>query len=345
MEHVDVIAVIGNCAPERRSFAGGLAKRRSRSLIVADRLAAHPDPGLEAVAIAPWIRSRTGVVVEFPAHASTIELIGAFTDPAASTRLSEVVCVVDATHLLDDLIDDEFIATRRDPEGRVIELTARALLAVRQLEFASTIVLVGWEALDTPELATLMALVSSLSPQARLRLHTGDDDTVGLATTPYARESDRPGWVALLNGDADPCMTDARVSGFRYEQLRPLHPQRLKTLFDTRIEAGEFGTLIRSAGDCRFATRPGILLHWEHVGQTISLLEQDIDPSHEEALELPLGQELACIGLDLDHDGLRAALDETALTDDELAAGPEAWAAYPDPFPSWDPATEDITDH
>ncbi len=46
----------------------------------------------------------------------------------------------------------------------------------------------------------------------------------------------------------------------------------------------------------------------------------------------PARQELVVIGVEMDRAGLIAALDSCLLTDQELAAGPEAWCAYPDPF-------------
>lgn len=53
---------------------------------------------------------------------------------------------------------------------------------------------------------------------------------------------------------------------------------------------------------------------------------------------LAIGQDLALIGIHLDPDRLVAALDDAALSDAELAAGPGAWAAFPDPFPTWQTA-------
>ncbi len=37
----------------------------------------------------------------------------------------------------------------------------------------------------------------------------------------------------------------------------------------------------------------------------------------------------------MDEDALRHAFDACLLSDAELAAGPEAWARYADPFPQW----------
>ena len=358
MHQVDVVAVVGACAPERRRFAERAARATGRALVTADRLDGADDPVLEAAGLAPWVHTHAGAIVELPATASTIELIGALTDPAASTRLSGIVCVVDAAHLLDDLAADDFVPVGRDDAGdgtAAADCTARALLTAHQLEFASSIVLVNWEPLPTPELATTMALVSHLSPGARL--HLRDELVLALRPeAPYAAAQDRPGWVRVLNGADEPYLTDPRVRTLRYEQLRPFHPGRLAHVLDTRVDAGEFGLVVRSAGLCRFATRPGTLLQWDHVGHTIafhvvehaaSLAAAAGDPAGPERDTtagdpgpVALGQELAFIGLDLDREALAAALDAAALTDAELAAGPTVWAAFDDPFPAWVPADD-----
>lgn len=340
MHETKVIAVVGSCAPERARYTEQLARAADGMHVSARRLSLAPDPLDEACALAPWANTPAGAVAEFPTTTIMTELIGALADPAAHLDLTAIVCVVDAAHLLRDLARDDYAHHRAAPWQRDagIRYTARAMLAVTQIEYASMVVLVNWEALSTPDLSTTMALVSSLSPQARLRL---DHDGVAApeATESYASTQERPGWVALLNGDFNPHMTDRRITGLRYEHLRPLHPERLQTLLDDRIEQGEFGTVLRSAGFCHFATRPGIVGEWNHVGSMISFEPLALAARHHDADEvLAIGQDLAIIGLDLDVTALTAALDDAALTDDEFATGPEAWAKFPDPYPAWDTA-------
>jgi hypothetical protein len=107
-------------------------------------------------------------------------------------------------------------------------------------------------------------------------------------------------------------------------------------LLDERIERGEFGTVLRSSGLCRLATRPGITTEWSHVGCMFSLEPMGSDEQIARFGDsLTLGQDLAFIGLDLDTAGLAAALDETALTDEEFEAGAAEWSRCPDPFPLW----------
>ncbi|QCU77048.1 hypothetical protein E7744_01530 [Citricoccus sp. SGAir0253] len=340
MNDVDVLAVVGTCGPERSRHALRLAAVADRTLVPAWRLRLAPDPVDEALALAPWADRPAGAVVEFPADTRVLELIGAMTAPGSRTRLSGLVCVADAMHLLDDLRRDGYAARPRttapgEDAGAATEYMAHALLTVTQLEYASMIVLVNWENLATPNLAALMALVSHLSPHARLRLDHGplavpDRDEA------YTATQERAGWVAVLNGEHAPHMTDPRVGKLHYEQVRPFHPGRLERFLDDRVDTGEFGTVLRSAGFCRLASRPGVVAAWSHVGHMLSLEPLAADGALAEDEEvLAVGQDLAFFGLDLRADALRTALDEACLADAELAAGPAAWRTYPDPFPAW----------
>lgn len=340
MHAVNVIAVVGACRPERQGFAERLAARTGRALLPASRLEGSPDPAQEAVVLASWKDPAAGAVVEVPDEAPVTELIGAFADACDRVRLLGLVCVADAAHLLDDLHRDDHVALRDVESGVAARLEARAQLAVTQLEYASTIVLANWRSLPPAELALVMALVSHLSPRARLRLHQERIEHLE-CDEPYAAAQDRAGWMCLLNGGFDPHMTDRRVSTLVYEQIRPLHPGRLQRLLDERIEPGEFGRVVRSAGFFRLATRPGVVGRWEHVGRVISLDPAAVDaaPSGEDDL-LALGQELAFIGIDLDRAGLASALDDAALSDDEIASGPALWAGFADPFPAWATAAD-----
>lgn len=332
MDAVDVVAVIGGCAPERKRHARRLALVDGRMLVPATRLARTSDPAAPAAALAGRADSTSGVVVEFPGDIDARDVIGALTHAESGIRLSGLICVVDAMHLLDDLNRADHIRPRAPRNAS--DVTAAALLVATQLEYASSIVLVNWSGLDTPRLSLVMALVSHLSPRARLRLHREGIEAFEEESV-YSEAQERPGWIGVLNGDFAPHMTDRRVGALRYEHIRPLHPGRLSALLD-RISTGEFGRVIRSAGFCRLATRPHTAVHWEHVGQTISFFPLLEDGSADDEDELlAIGQDLAFIGIDLRERALRAALDDAALSDAELAAGPTLWTSFPDPFPAW----------
>ncbi len=333
---VDVIAVIGTCAPERRRYARRLAGLSKRPLIT-PRVARGHDPVPDAIERSRDARSGRGVVVDFPVGTRVTHVIGGFADPHGGTRLMSVLCVVDAAHLLNDLQrEDHLTLLDSDDSGHPApHVVARALLTVTQLEFASSVVFVNWQPVRTADLSVIMALVSHLNPRARLRLERSGREPLPLLFA-HAVDYDGAGWMRMLNDAFDPHMTDPRVSALRWHNPRPLHPARLANVLDSTVEPGALGRVVRSSGFCRFATRPGITAHWEHVGSTISFtpVAHDLHALPDDE-PLALGQDLVLIGLDLQHDALRVALDTAVLTDDELLAGRDAWSAYPDPFPVW----------
>lgn len=337
-EAVELIAVVGTCAPERHSLAMTLSKQHGRWLIPAGRLRLAVDPLDELQSLVRWATPPECVLAELPENIPVTRAIGALTAPDHPARLREVVCVVDAAHLLPDLLRDDYLPTDRVAtlQGDR-EYFGRAMLTVTQIEFASTVILANWEPLSTPDLSMMMALISHLAPRARLRLQGVLSPQGGEEQLPYSKEQERPGWVGLLNDDFAPHMTDPRVGALRYERERPFHPTRLQTVLDGRIEPGEFGTVLRSAGFCRFATRPHHVGEWDHVGQLISFepLAAAVPDAADGGELLALGQDLAFFGLDLDRVALEAALDGALLTDEEFAAGPDEWQRLDDPFPAW----------
>lgn len=333
MQIIDVTLVVGPCAPERFAAARQIAEKEKAAFIPASRLAISPDPLDEALALVPWAYTEARAVVEFPTTVPMPHLIGAISDTdEEGTRLVGVTCVVDAVHLLDDMQRDDYVIRRH---GLRTEGRSRALLTVEQIEFASTVLLVNWDPLSTQDLSSIMALISHLSPYARLRLDGAGTEAGATSVLPYSAAQERPGWIGILNDDYEPHMTDERVVAFRYEQVRPMHPERLSRLLDEQIAKGAFGTVIRSAGFCRLASRPNVTGRWEHVGQMFSLhpLISDHEYGDDDEM-LAFGQDIAFIGVDLDRGALVAALDEAALTNEELAAGPETWSQFLDPFPA-----------
>ncbi|GAA2180465.1 hypothetical protein GCM10009847_18480 [Leucobacter tardus] len=343
MSGVDVTVVVGTCAHERTDYAVRLAAATRRALFPSRRLATTTDPIGTAVSLLPWAQS-SGAIVELPTTAPLDDFVTTAAHPSSACGVSSIICVADAMHLIDDLRSDTYAVTKLvpsdDPPGSMSrEHTAVALFTARQLEGASTVVLVNWQGLATPNLTSLVALVSHLNPTAEVMLDA--DPLREPSGVPRDVDPARitAGWAALLQGRHRPPHTDRRIGALHYAQLRPFHPTRLRSLLDDRLDPREFGTVIRSAGFCRIATRASVLARWDHVGQVCSIEPTATPHAPETAVRLAAtGQDLAFFGIDLRADALRIALDEAALTDAELTDGPLAWAAYADPFPAWKPA-------
>ncbi|MFP1603320.1 GTP-binding protein [Microbacterium sp. 2216-1] len=267
------------------------------------------------------------LVAEIPADSRVEAAIGALAGDATTT-LVELVCVVDAKTFTQDLMADDYITAS---DADVTVFVARALRLVQHIEHASTVLVFDWEAVATRDLSMLLAVLSHLAPAARIGL---DRAGAPAGFPAYSESTHQPGWVHLLNDEHDPHMQDARVSAFRYERLRPFHPERLNRLLEEDLGEGRCGAILRSAGFCRLATRPGIVGSWDQVGQMISLapLVRDNDSPTP---PLALGQDLGFIGIDMDIPRLTAGLDSALLDDDELLSDARTWTTFGDPFPRW----------
>jgi G3E family GTPase len=386
----EVVLLFGRCTNHRHEQAAALAQSRGDvSVRVAPRTSGGPLETRLADALDAAAKDGARpvrVILDLPDDTRPEEAIGALAGPDASEDIVIVgiVTVVDAGRFRADLGDDGYLVepagddhdARYDaPHGAhgvdAETYTARALLTVTQIEFASTVILVDWAHIDHAELSILMAVIGHLAPDARMRLARGAtsgrgrsaadttitrpraERTTGAETADHASgggfgrpstgaraidaTTQQPGWVHAMNGEHRPHVTDRAVSTFRYQQLRPFHPNRIVRLLDGEIEAGAFGAVVRSAGFCSFATRPGIPARWDHIGRMISFHPMAVSAGSE---LLAVGQDLVFQGIYLDEPGLIRALDACALTDAEFLAGPALWRRLPDPLPRWEDGAE-----
>ncbi|GAB3397681.1 hypothetical protein GCM10027515_02140 [Schumannella luteola] len=301
-----------------------------------------------AAAVDAGIESGRGRVISAPADTRPQHLLELLGSAAEHTSL---VVHVDPALLLVELADERLI----DDGEHQGSLIARSSVLVEQIEHAGALVVDHRRAPDADALSRMLALLSHLAPDARLVLPRGAHwrDRVrsagsagssrGRSAAPHAsgtpgalRIPVEPGWVKVLNGDHAPSFADPRVSTLRYTNPVPFHPRRVLALLQGGWSHGDFGAIIRSAGFCRFATRPGVTGFWDQAGGSIG-----IEPAARDTAEGPLsaGQDLAITGFALDAVGLTAALDACTLRPDELLAGPELWAKLVDPLPEWQPRT------
>lgn len=313
--HVAVM-VLGVSADARSRHASRLAAATRAPLVPAGAI---EHAALDGIADALGLGG--GVVVDVPAGVQPMHVVGMLAD---AHQPGAIECVVDAATLMRLLGLDG-----GPPCG-----CGRAQRLVEQLEQSTVATIVGWHPIDTPTLSMLMALVAHVAPRARLRLDRGvvDPPVGGRIRAVH----DHPGWTCVLNGDHDPHMTDPRVTAMRFEHVRPLHPARLVAALET-LGTGRHGVVARSAGFVALATRSGRTGWWDQAAGSFALHALETDPDDP----LALGQDLAIIGVDLEHDAIAATLAAATLSDDELAAGPDAWARYADPLPAWTAASAD----
>lgn len=331
-----VIAVIGACAPERHSYARQIADEHWAQLMPARHMERD---GLVADDMLrrswQWMESDT-VVLEYPLQNPALHIIGEWADITTAGQLTEMICVVDAIHLLRDLTSSEHVQLAGDDHDDAV-YASWAELVVSQIEYASTVVLVNTENMGAFDLNRILALISHLAPNAHLELGAYSKyRRPRPQQTYFTAEQSGAGWMALLNGEFTPQFKDPSVVALRYEQLRPFHPERLDLLMRQLLRNQDNGVLLRSVGFCHLATRGHITAQWDHVGSRLTLSTAAYDHQYEAEDEpLAFGQDLGLIGINLAPEKITAAFDAAALTDQELVAGPLTWSTFNDPFPEW----------
>ncbi|MGW1093962.1 CobW family GTP-binding protein [Streptomyces sp. NPDC002596] len=213
----------------------------------------------------------------------------------------------------------------------------------RQLEYAPVLALVDSEDADDED----HALLAQLHPTAR-RVPAGSGELAELAFAGFdveaAAAAQHPA-CALLPQEAD----EAGVATLVWHRRRPFHPERLyQALEDLCCSAA------RSRGRFWLADRPDTLLAWDAAGGALCVENAGpwlaslpdaawdmVPPMRRAAAALDWHpehgdccQHLVFTSPGLDRDGLAQLLESCLLTDDEYAAGPEAWKHLPAAFDS-----------
>jgi len=267
-------------------------------------------------------------------------------------RLDTMVTVVDAGAFFNDFMSLDLLGDRN---LAVSELDERSIvdLLIDQIEFANIIIINKIDRVSQADLQRLEAAIMRLNPGAAIIhatwgmvapariLNTGRFD--------FDEAAQAPGWMQVLRGDEQAETEEYGIGSFVYRAHRPFHPQR----FWDYLHA-DWGTVLRSKGLFWLASRhdqvgvwsqagglgrtePGGLW-WASVPQSEWPDELDERMAVLEVWQEPWGdrrQEIVVIGMDLDKTKITADLDACLLNDEELAAGPEAWHTYPDPFGDW----------
>lgn len=269
-------------------------------------------------------------------------------------RLDTMVTVVDAVafpreYFAARSLQDAGMATN---DGDVRTITD---LLVEQVEFADVILISKTDLVGEDDVAALEAVLRTLNRQARIhRMQQGQvplDRILNTGLFNMERASEAPGWLSEMRGEHVPETEEYGISSFVYLARRPFHPQRF---LDFLHQPWPAGRLIRSKGYFWLASRPaqagimsqaGGILHHGPAGWWWAAMDEAEWPSDEGQRERILAkwdddtgdcrQELVFIGQQMDAQEAIARLDACLLTEQEFAAGAEAWAELPDPFPAW----------
>lgn len=268
------------------------------------------------------------------------------------SELDTMVTVVDAStfrtelHTYDDLIDRQMGLS--DEDERSI-----ADLLTDQVEFADVILVNKCDLVSEDELHEVEAMIRTLNADAKLvRTVNAEIDLseiIGTGSFDMQAAMSSPQWLKELNEEHTPETEEYGISSFVYRARRPFHPQRLYDMV-----TGGFLQTTRSKGFCWLATKHGFAAMWSQAGGSFRIepagrwwaaTPRDRWPEDAESRDWiesrwkePFGdrrQEVVMIGVKLDEAYTRSLLSSCLLTDEELAMGPDAWAAWPDPFPEW----------
>ncbi|MGW7272155.1 CobW family GTP-binding protein [Streptomyces sp. NPDC054864] len=264
-------------------------------------------------------------------------------------RLSGVITAVDPALLLpylgngDDLMEAGLAAAATD-QRTVADTWAR------QLEYAPVLAVADSPDADDED----RALLAQLHPTARqvpIGGHgdlagSGHGDLAGAALAGFdveaAAAAQHPS-CALLPTDAD----EAGVATLVWHRDRPFHPERLyQALEDLTCAAA------RSRGRFWLADHPDTLLGWDAAGGALCVESagpwlaslpdaawEMVPPVRRAAAALDWHpehgdccQHLVFVSPGLDREGLEQVLESCLLTDEEYAAGREAWKHLPPAF-------------
>ncbi|WP_213298461.1 GTP-binding protein [Paraburkholderia sacchari] len=294
-------------------------------------------------------------------------------------RLDTMVTVVDAFNFLRDYASADPLAERGVAASDTDDRTIVELL-IEQVEFCDVLVLNKADLVSEDELARLQHILARINPRAvQVVSRHGQVPLAEVLNTgrfDFDAAASAPGWLTSLHehdhdhddgGASHHAHSEADeygIGNFVYRARKPFHPERLWALLNQ-----EWKGVLRSKGFFWLATRNDVAGSLSQAGgvcrhgpagtwwaaQPREDWPQDAELEKEiaadwfgDANDARIGdrrQELVMIGVDIDRDAWQAKLDACLLTDAEYAAGPDAWQAYADPFPSWEFDDEDDHDH
>ncbi|KQV33387.1 MULTISPECIES: GTP-binding protein [unclassified Rhizobium] len=268
-------------------------------------------------------------------------------------RLDTMVSVVDAVNLLSDYSSTDFLSDRGETRDDADMRTLVDLL-VEQIEFADVVVINKISDIGPKERSTVRAVVAALNPDARV-IETDFgllplDAILDTCLFSEAKSARHPLWHKELYGwgDHTPETEEYGISSFVYRARRPFDPVAFQQFLDT-----DWPGLIRAKGHFWLATRPewiGLMsiagiqrrveakgfwwatvprAHWPRHPQFNALLQR-----HWSSIWGDRRQELVFIGMGLEEDKIRQALDD-CLTGHETSFDPHLGRGLPDPFPPW----------
>ncbi|MBS4174918.1 GTP-binding protein [Bacillus sp. FJAT-49736] len=262
-------------------------------------------------------------------------------------KLDTMVTVVDVNRFWKDFSSGDSLLDRMQNAGEGDERTVADLL-VDQIEFCDVLIMNKCDLLENDQLEQLEHFLRKLQPEAKLlRIEHGKVNPLEILNTglfDFEKASQSAGWLKELEAEEHIPETDEYgISSFVYRSNIPFHSER----FNTWIENLP-ADIVRSKGIVWCATRNDLALLLSQAGPSIelspvaywiaSLPEQEqsyyfeSEPELLEEWDPQFGDrktELVLIGIDMNHDEIKASLDQCLLTNEEVKTD---WGSLKDPF-------------
>ena len=271
------------------------------------------------------------------------------------STLDTMVTVVDAVNFTKDYYEAKDLQEVGESLGEEDQRSVADLL-VDQVEFADIILISKTDLVTKDDIDKLKAIIKNLNAHARIiPISNGEVDSEAILSTglfDFERAQQAPGWLKELRGEHVPETEEYGISSFVYKARRPFYPKKFHDFLHSKDISGK---LIRSKGYFWLATRPQFAGNWSQAGGIAhhgfagmfwKAIPPEEWPTEKESIAYikekwiePFGdmrQELVFIGQGLDQNKITYLLDGCLLTDDDLLAGKNHWAKFPDPFPTWE---------
>ena len=149
----------------------------------------------------------------------------------AIAHLDTCCTVVDAASMLHDFDTSDFLVDRHGPTVPEDDDRNISDLMVDQLEFANCVIVNKCDLVSPDALETVMALVKTLNPSARVipASYGRVDVNAILSTKSFSLEKAAlsAGWLRSLVEDVKPETIEYGINSFVYRARRPFHPARL----------------------------------------------------------------------------------------------------------------------
>ena len=268
-------------------------------------------------------------------------------------QLDTLVTVVDAVNFSVDLDQGDSLQARGESLGEEDTRTVSDLL-IDQVEFADVIIINKIDLISSAERERLEHGLRQLNRHAEIVYATFGqvplDQVIGTGRFDFARAAQSPGWLAEIRGEHTPETEEYGIGSFVYRARRPFHPGR----FAKALKTDWPGNVLRSKGFFWLASRPDAAGEWSQAGGVVRHGPAGIwwaaaprehwpeDPEYRARIEAEFDgeygdrrQEIVFIGQNIEPEKTREILDHCLLDDAEMAAGPDTWKTFDDPFPEW----------